>query len=108
MAVNDWTAFQKAYVGEATGPSTPLVLAVHGFFLNGGGRCYVAPVGTSDAVAGGGQGLDLLESIDEIAIVTAPGYADAASYEALLSHCEKLGDRVAILDPPRPSSGSTR
>ena len=42
----------------------------------------------------------MLETVDEIAIVAAPGYADAASYDALLSHCERLKDRVAILDPP--------
>jgi phage tail sheath protein FI len=35
-----------------------------------------------------------------VAIVAAPGATDVASYEALLSHCEKLKDRVAILDPP--------
>ena len=100
LAVNNWTEFQKLYVGDAGGPSSPLVKAVHGFFLNGGGRCYIAPIEESNAISGSRQGLELFESIDEIAIVAAPGYADAASYEALLSHCERLGDRVAILDPP--------
>jgi uncharacterized protein len=32
--------------------------------------------------------------------VAAPGFADPASYDTLLSHCEKLKDRVAILDTP--------
>ena len=34
-------------------------------------------------------------------MVAAPGYTDVGdSYDALLSHCENLGDRVAILDGP--------
>jgi hypothetical protein len=41
-----------------------------------------------------------LEEIDEVAIVVVPGMVDVMSYEALLSHCEKLGDRFAILDCP--------
>ena len=32
--------------------------------------------------------------------MAAPGYCDPASHEALLSNCEKCGDRVAILDAP--------
>jgi uncharacterized protein len=47
------------------------------------------------------KGVELLEEVDEIAIVLAPGYSDPASYDAILSHCEKLKDRVAILDAPR-------
>src|SRR5439155_509469 len=29
-----------------------------------------------------------------------PGYTDNAAYDALLTHCEKMQDRVAILDSP--------
>ena len=47
------------------------------------------------------QGLQVLETIDEVAIVAAPGYTDAASYEAVLSHCETMKDRFAILDAPK-------
>ncbi len=49
---------------------------------------------------GGRKGLEVLEESDQIAMVAAPGYADAGSYDALLSHCEKMKDRVAILDAP--------
>lgn len=49
---------------------------------------------------GGRQGIDLLEETDEIAIVCAPGYTDAASYDTILSHCEKRKDCVAVLDGP--------
>ena len=101
-AVNNWSEFVRAYAPEGT-DSTPLSHAVFGFFENGGARCYVVNVGRSGTIAGGGRkraGLDLLAEIDEVAIVAAPGYTDAASYDALLSHCEALGDRVAILDAP--------
>jgi len=101
-AINNWTQFKNDFIGDAT-ESTPLSHAVWGFFLNGGRRCFVVNVGAGQPIDGGGRtrtGLGLLEAIDEIAIVAAPGYADAASYEALLAHCEKLKDRVAILDTP--------
>jgi hypothetical protein len=54
-----------------------------------------------EGTAGAKTGLDLLEQVDEIAIVCAPGLTDAASYNAVITHCERLKDRVAILDAPR-------
>jgi phage tail sheath protein FI len=44
--------------------------------------------------------VDVLEQIDDITIVAAPGFTDPASYDALLTHCERMEDRVAILDAP--------
>ncbi len=102
VAINNWSQFMREFVGEGNA-STALSHAIYGFFQNGGGRCYVVNVGKGQPIAAGGRnrvGLDVLEQIDEIAIVVAPGYTDAASYDALLSHCEKLKDRVAILDAP--------
>ncbi len=102
-AINNWSEFVREFfpTGQA---STPLSQAVYGFFLNGGRRCYVVNVGAANAVSGGGGGgrvgLQVLEQIDEVAIVAIPGYTDAASYDAAVSHCEKLQDRVAILDAP--------
>ena len=101
-AINNWSQFLKEFVADGN-TSTPLSQAVYGFFLNGGGRCYVVNVGPGKAISGGGKkrsGFDLLEAIDEIAIVAAPGYTDVASYEAILTHCESLKDRVGILDAP--------
>ncbi len=103
VAVNNWSEFLRVFASTDDAASTPLSRAVYGFFDNGGGRCYVVNVRPGDPLVGGSRrrsGLDLLEAVDEVAIVAAPGYADAGSYEALLSHCERLGDRVAILDPP--------
>jgi len=84
-------------------PNTARAKAVLGFFDNGGGRCFVVNVAPGEPIAGSGRrrsGLGALEAIDEVAIVAAPGYTDALSYEDVLAHCERLGDRVAILDPP--------
>lgn len=109
VAVNNWSEFQSEFVSEGSS-STPLSHAVYGFFHNGGSRCYVVNIGADDAITGGEgrQGLDLLEEVDEVAIVAAPGFTDAASYEALLSHCEQLKDRVAILDAPLEVDGIDR
>jgi len=98
--INNWSEFVRHYVPEGAA-STPMSHAVFGYFLNGGARCYVVNTGKGQAVTGGGrdrQGLQVLEQVDEVAIVVCPGYTDVASYEAILSHCELMKDRVAILD----------
>lgn len=100
--VNNWSQFVRDFVGESSN-STPLSNAVHGFFLNGGSRCCIVNVGKGSLIGparGRRKGLDLLEETDEVAIVAAPGYTDAASLDALLSHCEDRKNRVAILDGP--------
>ena len=95
VAVSNWTEFAREFVSEGS-TSTPLSHAVRGFFDNGGNRCYVCNIGDGSLVAG----LEALGAIDEIAIVAAPGQVGADVYDALLTHCELLQDRVAILDAP--------
>ncbi len=102
VACNNWSQFVRLFVGKSS-ESTELVTAVFGFFANGGGRCYVVNIGHETSIAGDARqrtGLACLQAIDEVAIVAAPGFTDPASYEALLSHCEQMEDRVAILDAP--------
>lgn len=102
VAINNWSEFLRIFATPDS-QGTPLAHGVYGFFQNGGGRCYVVNTGSERALNGdakGRKGLDCLEAIDEVAIVAAPGLSDAASYDALLTHCEKLRDRVAILDGP--------
>jgi len=102
VAINSWSEFLRIFVGESQA-STPLSRAVYGFFDNGGGRCYVVNIAPGEPLAGKGRqrgGLRLLEAIDEVAIVAAPGYTDFTSYEDMLAHCELMGDRMAILDGP--------
>lgn len=110
VAINNWSQFVRDFTSEES-KSTPLSHAVYGFFQNGGSRCFVVNVGPGGAIAGGGRnrvGLEVLEQIDEVAIVAAPGYTDPASYEAVLAHCEKLQDRVGILDAPENVEDITR
>lgn len=74
-----------------------LAHAVSGFFNNGGSRCYVMRVKNEADITA-----DLLTktfaAIDEIAIVSAPGVTNANAYSSLITHCQQMGDRVAILD----------
>src|SRR6267378_982361 len=104
FAINNWSQFLREFVPADGGQSTPLSHAVNGFFGNGGSYCYVVNVGKGKPVTGGGtrgrQGLQVLEQLDDVSIVVAPGYNDPASWDAVLGHCETLKDRVAILDPP--------
>jgi phage tail sheath protein FI len=104
FAVNSWSHFVKEFVPDQGGQSTPLSHAVAGFFQNGGTRGFIVNIKSGDPIAGTDRpvrtGLKLLETVDEVAIVLAPGYCDPQSYEALLSHAENMRDRVAILDAP--------
>lgn len=102
IAITNWSQFVREYASGADTTNTPLSHAVYGFFRNGGGICYVVNLGAENQLTGGKtrKGLDVLETIDRVAIVAAPGYSDGASHDALLSHCEKMRDRIAILDPP--------
>lgn len=104
VPIDNWTQFVDTFVGAAA-QGTPLSTAVYGFFANGGGRCWVVNVGPGGTLTGTAKkpsGLALLEAIDEVAIVAAPGFTDPQAYEDLIGHCEHplRQDRVAILDPP--------
>ena len=98
-AVNNWSEFVSRFMPDEAKErkSTVLSNAVYGFFGNGGTRCFIVntggAAGIDDALAAAG-----IE--DEIAIVAAPGLYDPASHSALLTHCERFEDRVAILDTP--------
>jgi phage tail sheath protein FI len=74
-----------------------LAQAVYGFFNNGGTRCYVVREASTADVAS--SALKKFEAIDEIAIVAAPGIADASVRSAIDTHCKQnTGDRFAIFD----------
>ncbi|MEI3853637.1 MULTISPECIES: phage tail sheath family protein [unclassified Ensifer] len=99
VAVNSFGEFTSMFGSESPSPNI-LANAVYGFFINGGSRCYVVNLG------GEGRPIDpalaAIEAIDEIAMIAAPGRADIAATARLLSFCENLGDRFAILDAPGP------
>jgi phage tail sheath protein FI len=112
---SNWSQFVKTF-GDFQN-SEYLAHAVYGFFNNGGGRCYIVNVGADDGddKKGAGKaaryigadkgpgartGLKAFEEIDDINIVCAPGQTDPAVWDAVLSHCENMKYRFAILDSP--------
>jgi len=95
VGISNWAEFRRRFVGDEPKRTTPLIQAVWGFFLNGGTRCYVCNIGKDKTLD---KGLKALGYEDEIAIVAAPGFTDVKSYDALLTHCEAMKDRFAILD----------
>ena len=97
QAVNNWSQFLQKFAPEEGAESTPLSMGVYGFFENGGSRCFVVNTGPGPSIQ---KGLDALRTYDEVAIVAAPGRHDPASHQAIVTHCEREKDRVAILDPP--------
>ncbi|MGW3613509.1 phage tail sheath family protein [Micromonospora sp. NPDC005163] len=102
VPVNNWTEFLRLFAGGEQAESTALARAVFGFLDNGGARCWVVNVGEGGAITGTGQrrgGLQLLEAIDEISIIAAPGFHDVVAHEALLSMAERTRTMVAICDP---------
>jgi hypothetical protein len=111
--VTNFTEFTSKFGEVASRVDQHSVLghALRGYFLNGGTRAWVTRVGSLTA----GQNsdpidvaLEALEAVDEVALVVAPlkppEGVDAvrmkAIREKLLDHCERLGDRFAILDSP--------
>ena len=95
-----------------------LAAAVRGFFANGGALCYVVRLqeeAISDALGSGNDskgGLGVLSDLDTIDLVCAPDLMRGRPeldplvrmQQAILRHCDQLGDRFAILDP-RPWLG---
>ena len=113
-----WPEFESAF-GAIRGAGY-LVPAVRGFFDNGGSACYVLMIccdeGFSRIVALR-QGLALLEAFEEADLVCVPDImwpatgaakpdlADVRVMQAdLLDHCDREGDRMAILDSLQDAS----
>jgi uncharacterized protein len=105
-----WPKFEETF--GASPSDGYLAQAVRGFLANDGSVCYVVRLDeASNAVAALNQGLTQLEALEVIDLVCAPdimrpSQAGAAVLEAdvqrmqraVLSHCERLGDRLALLD----------
>ena len=112
----NWSQFTKHF-GDFQ-HSDFMAHAVYGFFNNGGGRCFVLNVGSGDTEGekkvaskaalyigsdngpGTRTGLKAFEDVDQINILCAPGQTDPAIQDAVLSHCENMRYRFAILDSP--------
>jgi phage tail sheath protein FI len=106
--INSWTEFTQAF-GDFQAGNQYLAHAVYGFFNNGGGRCWVIRLAgvARDFAKQLDAALAQFENIDEIAIVAAPLPPDTAqaalnaAQASIVAHCEKMEDRVAILDSAR-------
>jgi phage tail sheath protein FI len=86
-------------LAAGSGLQNRLAHAVFGFFNNGGSRCYVMRFATAAELLDA-ENLEVLEGIDEISLIAAPGITDKKVQESLIDHCEKTKTRFAILDPP--------
>ena len=93
--IGSWSDFLRYFGGKEQQETTLLAAAIYGYFQNDGMRCYVVNLGKPNNLS---KGLTKLEKFDDISIVAAPGYTKPADYEDLLTHCEKMIDRIAILD----------
>jgi phage tail sheath protein FI len=119
----NWSQYTKHF-GDFQN-SEYLAHAVYGFFNNGGSRAFVLNVGNWEEVSkadpkdgkpklaskaalyigtdngpGTRTGLKALEDVDEVNIVAAPGQTDPVIQDAVLSHCENMRYRFAVLDSP--------
>jgi len=104
--LTDWSQFKHIF-GTAKN-NTFLAIAVRGFFENGGQTCYVVRLDDKSELE---KALSELESLDAIDLICAPDIMqkskpiekrDLAAVQdmqmAILDHCDRLGDRFAILD----------
>ena len=110
----NWSQYTKTF-GDFQA-STYLAHGVYGFFNNGGGRCFVLNVGNfeegsdekdkvgaylgADNGPGERTGLKAFEDVEDINMIAAPGQTHPAIQDAVLSHCENMRYRFAILDAP--------
>jgi uncharacterized protein len=93
VAVTSWTQYVSLFGGFAANLNLPF--AVRGFFENGGSFCYVVPIKDSTGLP---AALDRLTRVPDVALVAVPGLVDAAAQATVITHCETMGDRFAILD----------
>jgi len=103
VLITSWDDFQNSF-GILEESNQVLASAVYGFFNNGGTRCWVVRAPDEGSLADPSPSLEAFEAIDEIAIVAMPGAVTDVQHGALIAHCEKMADRVAILDGA-PSTG---
>jgi phage tail sheath protein FI len=108
--VSDWAQFTERF--GAFVPGSYLAHAVFGYLANGGRDCYVVRVRDHVGDPAERTGFGGLEAVAEITMVCVPdllatyqqGRIDLeevqAVQQAVIGHCERVGDRIAILDPP--------
>ena len=103
VMLTNWASFTTRF-GQFSPDNATLAHAVFGFFANGGSRCYVVRAATGADLTNPGDLLATLEAYDDVSVVAVPGAVDSTSHQALVEHCVKLQDRIAILDGGSPDS----
>ncbi|GAB3258507.1 phage tail sheath family protein [Kineosporia babensis] len=102
VPLTSWNAYKDQFGEYSSGALLPY--AVRGFFDNGGALAYVVPVKKLDA-EGMDAAVDALSRVPEVSIVCAPGLTDPAlAKDRVIAHCEKMGDRFAVLDAAQDSN----
>lgn len=85
-----------------------LFYAINHYFANGGGPCWIVPIGGgANAAADFATGLSRIEQEDEPTLLLFPQAAErldlddyGALAQAALAQCDKLKDRFVLLDVP--------
>ncbi|NES20293.1 MAG: phage tail sheath family protein [Symploca sp. SIO3E6] len=95
--ITSWEEFKTKFGDFQEGNKT-LAHAVYGFFFNGGSRCHVLRVPAATDIDNPAEELEKFEAIDEITIVAIPGAISDVQHTAIIAHCTKMADRVAVLD----------
>ena len=95
--ITSWEEFKNSF-GDIQAGNKILAHAVYGFFNNGGTRCWILRVEADGDLTTPAEELENFEAIDEIAIVAVPGAITDVQHLALITHCVKMQDRVAVLD----------
>lgn len=97
IQVTGWEEFKNTF-GDIQAGNKTLALAVFGFFHNGGTACWIVRRNAASDLDDIADDLALFEPIDDISIVAAPGLTSKVQQDAIIDHCEKMLDRVAVLD----------
>jgi phage tail sheath protein FI len=93
VAITSWTAYTALFGGYDANLNMPF--AVRGFFENGGNLAYVVPIKDTTGLP---AALDRLTRLPDVSVVATPGLVDPALQATIITHCENMGDRFAILD----------
>jgi uncharacterized protein len=106
--VSTWQEFEDKFVDlESTGDLPLLTDSVYGWFTNGGGPCYVCRIPATEATLQ--PALTALEEKPDVTMVAVPGLSDIVGIlpenqptqqTLVVSHCQAIGNRVALLDLP--------
>lgn len=98
VLISNMSEFIREFLPEeSTQEASLFATSVAGYFLNGGGKLYVVNLGDESTTISHDD-MSLIDAIEDISLVAAPGYVDEASEESLISHCEARKDRFAVLD----------